>query len=178
MDALSEIRRTRSPIDASAIASGGVYAWFVREPLRLADFELNSEDPVYVGRSSNLAAREYANHLSSTSTGWSTLRRSLGALLKDELHLTAVPRGNGKTSSNFTNYRFEAQGEQRLTGWMLEHLEVGVCPVDDPERVEAELLAQLSPVLNLKGSRNPLASKIRALRKTCADEARGGAGCA
>ena len=46
-------------------------------------------DPVYVGISADLARRGDEDHFRSGGSGFSTLRRSLGALLKDELKLTA-----------------------------------------------------------------------------------------
>lgn len=176
--ALEALRRDRAPIDSSIDTSGGVYAWFAREAMSIGPIEVSTSDPIYVGRATNLAIREYAHHLSPQSTGWSTLRRSIGALLKTELQLVAIPRGSGGSDSDFTHYRFEVDGERRLTDWMLEHLELGMCPVDDPTQVEAGLPGLLAPPLNLKDCRNPEAQQVRALRKACADEARKRSGCA
>jgi hypothetical protein len=93
-------------------------------------------------------------------------------LVKGELGLTAVPRGTGASKTNFTNYRFDDAGEQRLTKWMLTNLRVAVRAVDNPQTAEDELIALACPPLNLKGWANPDAAEVRALRKTCADEAR------
>jgi len=151
----------------------GVYAIFLRQGAEFPIEMTTSDRIIYVGSSINFAVREYTNHFSSTSTGFSTLRRSIGALLKDKLSLTAIPRGSGSAESNYTNYRFECAGENRLTKWMETNLEVGVCPVDgDFVLVEQMLVTALEPVLCLKGWENPHAKYIKSSRKTCADEAR------
>jgi hypothetical protein len=110
----------------------------------------------------------------AAGSGFSTLRRSLGALLKDELKLTAQPRGPGSSEQNLRCYRFDDPGEQRLTDWMRRHLRIAVAthPAPAPEQVEAELIALAQPPLNLTGWPNPHAKELKALRKSCADAAR------
>ena len=165
---------SRAALNAMSVpARSGVYAIFLRAEAQFPIEMTTADRIIYVGSSIDLATREYSNHFSSTGTGFSTLRRSVGALLKEKLSLSAIPRGSGGTESNYTNYRFEAAGEDRLTKWMETNLEVSVCPVDgDLESVEQTLITALEPVLCLKGWENPYAKSIKASRKTCADEAR------
>ena len=160
-----------------ALPSSGVYAFFLQTPGELGRFSIEADKPIYVGFSSNLASRIHKNHLDSESTGSSTLRRSLGAIFKDKLRLTAIPRNVGKSESNVRNYRFQNEGEERLTFWMRKHLEVGIvevgiATVSDPKLLESELVASLKPLLNLKGWSNPDRAEITTLRKVCANEAR------
>lgn len=174
-DILAAFEKTRAPIDrVGAPSSSGVYAIFLREG---SEFPLSDRPPsglIYVGSSGSLAARDYDMHFSSRNTGFSTLRRSIGAILKDELSLAAIPRGRGRAESNYRNYRFKSDGEERLTTWMRENLEVGAYPSDgDYDAVEKALIGALEPVLCLKGWRNPSAGLVKDLRKRCADEARG-----
>ncbi|HWH09630.1 MAG TPA: hypothetical protein VG165_00740 [Solirubrobacteraceae bacterium] len=129
--------------------------------------------PLYLGASGNLAEREFETHFAAGKTGFSTLRRSLGAILKDEFGLRCRPRGPGPSKNNFTNYRFDDPGEAKLSQWMRDNLRVGVRPLDDPRAREGELIASACPPLNLTGWANPDARSIRELRKACADEARG-----
>jgi hypothetical protein len=89
--------------------------------------------------------------LSPGGTGFSTLRRSLGAILKAELRLVAIPRSAGASPTNARNYRFEEDGENRLSDWMRSNLAVAVRAVDDPDKVAGELVALLHPPLNLTG---------------------------
>ena len=104
-----------------------------------------------------------------------TKRRALSPLrvvfLKEQLELVARPRGSGTSKTNFYNYRFDPDGEDRLTGWMNRHLNVRTWPTRNFEALEEILKPRLRPLLNLEGW-NPHNSAIRALRKVCADEAR------
>jgi hypothetical protein len=150
----------------------GLYAIRVISPGLLRSFREGEGGLIYVGMSSDLAAREFDMHFSSKNTGFSTVRRSLGAILKESLQLTARQRGTGSSKSNFTNYRFNPEGEERLTKWMREHLRVRTFPSRSYEALEKLLLPRMRPLLNLE-SWNPHNDAIRRLRKVCADEARG-----
>jgi hypothetical protein len=170
---LAHLRDTAAPAqDVRAPASPGVYAWFLDDPGAIVALPDQIADPIYVGISDNLARRGDENHFRTGGSGFSTLRRSIGALLKDELTLSAQPRSPGVSEQNYRCYRFDDLGEQRLTDWMRVHLRVGVARHPDPARVEPELIALARPPLNLTGWRNPFAPELKALRKRCADEAR------
>jgi len=69
--------------------------------------------------------------------------------------LSAIPRSAGASESNVRCYRFVKDGEERLTEWMREKLEVGVCEAGSPEALEADLITSMKPLLNLKGWSNP-----------------------
>jgi hypothetical protein len=171
--ALEAVVRTRSAIGKLAVPSeSGVYAIYLRSKGLLARFAEGANGVVYIGRSTNLADREFEQHFSSENTGFSTLRRSLGAILKRSLALQAIPRAPGPSESNCRNYRFLADGEAKLTKWMCDHLEVGVFAWSKSEELEKFLTKELRPLLNLKGWPNPHRDEIKQLRKVCADEAR------
>ena len=162
----TELNELRAP------ASPGVYAWFLNDPVALPRLPNQGASPIYVGLSSNLAQREFDTHFQAGQSGFSTLRRSLGALLKDELGLRAQPRGTGASDSNYRCYRFDDSGEQRLSSWMHAELRVAAEPHRDPAAIERELIALACPPLNLTGWKNPNAVEIKALRKACVEEAR------
>ncbi len=149
-----------------------MYAWFLDDPTATPSLPNQGADPVYVGISADLARRGDEDHFRTGGSGFSTLRRSLGALLKDELGLTAEPRSRGPSEQNYRCYRFDDRGEQRLTDWMRQHLRVAVTEHRDPEQIEVELIALARPPLNLTGWPNPYARELKTLRKRCADEAR------
>ncbi len=167
---LVESRTSAEGLDVGS--EPGVYAFFVKYAEALGPFKPDGDGLVYVGLSDDLARREYNDHLRDGATGSSTLRRSIGAILKGPLMLTAIPRGRGRSNKDCTHYRFTNDGEHRLTVWMKSNLEVGVCAVDDPDSAETVLIPMLEPVLNLVRWKNPAARDLRALRKICADEAR------
>jgi hypothetical protein len=167
------LRQTRARIDElRAPAAPGVYACFLLDGSSLKPFAAGSDGLVYVGVTADLAEREFEQHFNSNRTGFSTLRRSLGAIVKERLNLTAVPRSPGASESNMRCYRFTEQGEQRLTEWMRRTIEVGVCGIGLAPDLEKMLIARMRPLLNLKGWPNPDRKEIKRLRKFCADEAR------
>ena len=78
--------------------------------------------PAYVGKGEDgLRRRMRKEH--SGDTGRSTLRRTLGALLRTELDLKARPRPSKGPPKpiDYTNYTFEPDGDLRLSEWMAEH---------------------------------------------------------
>ncbi len=99
-----------------------------------AQLQLDGGDgrPLYVGKSEHdLATRDIKMHFASGRTGQSTLRRSLAALLRDELRLMAQPR-NPASPERFSHYALNPDGEEALTTWMREHLELALwTPAED-----------------------------------------------
>lgn len=121
--------------------------------------------------------RRIQEHLRSGRTGSSTLRRSLGAVLADKLRLKARPRRKPpRNDKDFQNYCFDAEGEDRLTRWMLDHLEVAwmeCASSEEVERTEADLVLRRAPVLNINNNPNsPYAPTVRKRREHCRHQAR------
>jgi hypothetical protein len=153
--------------------SSGIYAFFLKEGSSLHLLGPNASSHVYIGRTSDLFARQINAHFNTNGSGSSTVRRTLGSILKKTLHLVAIPRNDGKSDRDFINYRFDDDGEKRVTDWMTSSLDVGICSLDPKDLVlEKELISLLKPVLNLTGWKNPDRKEIKRLRKSCADEAR------
>lgn len=169
-----ELATTRTSIEKlDAPSKPGVYAVFVREDASLISKDVRLEGMIYIGSSGNLAQREYDTDCCSGKTGFSTLRRSIGAILKEQLQLKAIPRGRSSSPSNYRNYQFRSRDEQSLTRWMNNNLEIAICPIDGNYKiVKADLISELNPVLCLKGWNNPYSKILRKLRKICADESR------
>lgn len=160
------------PPDAiPAMDSPGLYALLLAEGTQLSTLSVTPTRLLYIGMTDT--SLEVRNHFKYPTSGFSTLRRSLGALLKDELGLQALPRAPGPSKTNTTNYRFDAAGELRLTAWMRQHLTYGYAPIrHEIEEHEACLIRELEPPLKLKGWRNPQRRRIMALRAECRNEAR------
>ena len=133
------------------------------------------ERPLYVGKSeSSLADRDVTTHFGTGQTGRSTVRRSIGALLADQLELHAMPRNPAKPS-HFSNYAFAPAGDQRLTDWMLTHLELAVWPAPTATvllAAERAVLAAWQPPLNLKDVATPWRPQLSAARRRMAAAAR------
>ena len=159
------------PIDADRASRPGVYAWhgdgtaseLVRRSLGA------SAHPLFVGQAGAVSARAsrvsgatlksgiVRHHLHGTIRA-STFRRSLAALLWDELDLRCDGPRTLDTGSN-----------ARLTRWMSAHLSVATVPVDDRSRIgriESDLVDVLDPALNLVNVANtPARKRLRALRR-------------
>src|SRR5882757_7571430 len=117
--AVESLRRTRASINCvEAPAEGGVYAIYLSTPSLLAPFPEGEDGLIYIGLSMQLCDREFDQHFASSGSGFSTLRRSLGSLMKNQLSLRAIPRASGISESNVRNYCFETECEDTLTRWI------------------------------------------------------------
>lgn len=127
---------------------------------------LDCEGLVYIGKARNLARR---GHFETDNTSRSTLRRTLGALLKRAIRLRAYARNPNDAS----HYRFNENGEKALTEWMNSNLHIGFSiVVDDIDEIEKRLIRYCEPALNLSHWMNPQSARIRDLRNKCSEEAR------
>ena len=151
----------------------GVYAFCLVDPNVLRDIRGDFKF-LYIGMTkSSLRKRNHKEHKNS---GFSTFRRSLGALLKEELDLSAIPRGKGRSEKDVTNFHFAGDGEERLTTWMKNNLKYGFFEVvkADVRKQEHKLITDYHPPLNLQGlseDQNPHKASIMNLRRKCRDEA-------
>lgn len=99
------------PIDAA-----GVYALFLTDPSALPALTMPASNVLYVGMVE--ISLEVRNHFAHGHSGFSSPRRTLGALLKKELRLVAIRRGTGPSPRNIAKFRFPmtASGGSAL-GW-------------------------------------------------------------
>ena len=158
---------SRSPIArAGANADAGVYALFLATG-SLPHVAPAADGLLYIGMTdSSLVSR---NPLTHKSSGFSTLRRSLGSLLRAKLALVPIPRSAGSSPNLF---KFSSDGEIRLTKWIIEHLDYGCAIIaDDRDKLKKRLIGISEPPLNLTGWKNPLSKEIEARRKECVIDA-------
>ncbi len=156
----------------------GIYAFFLTDSANFGDFGKGGQ-VIYIGiAKKSLHDRDFNQHFKTGKTGSSTLRRSIGAVLKDKLKLTAIPRGAENDTKRFDNYKFKE--EQNLTDWMKENLEIGYWTSDKPftyeqlRETEKRITIELKPILDLdKRTRrfNPLADKLDRFRNICKTQA-------
>jgi hypothetical protein len=81
------------------------------------------------------------NHLGKHSTGSSTLRRTLGKLLADELNLVKHPKGD--------RYWFGTDGEARLRDWMIVHAKITFLLDQSPRLIETAFVSNFGQNLTL-----------------------------
>lgn len=148
----------------------GIYAYFPNSLDALGAISIPTSGPLYIGMTdSSLDARSHFEHAHS---GFSTLRRSLGAILKDQLRLRALPRAPGRSRTNIINYRFDDDGEGRLTEWMRENLTYSYREITgNVAAAEKDAIRSAWPPLNLKDWKNDQRGEIKRLRALCATEA-------
>jgi hypothetical protein len=162
-------------------ARPGVYGWWFRRwpPLVNADrcchyqslallyTGISPDRPPGTGRPAskqNLAGR-IRYHYAGNAEG-STLRKTLGCLLADELGIELRRVGSGSRMT------FGA-GEQVLSAWMAENAFVSWVVREAPWELEDDLIGGLDLPLNLKGNkRNPFHPLLTQVRKRCVDQAR------
>ncbi|MGW9738262.1 GIY-YIG catalytic domain-containing protein [Micrococcus sp. 140720015-1] len=109
---------------------------------------------LYVGKAEkSLTRRDVRQHFGTGKTGWSTVRRSFAALLRDELGLVPVPRATASvTSTAPATFALTGESDLRLTTWMTRHLALRVwTPPSNVvlAAVERKVIADLNPPLNL-----------------------------
>ncbi len=174
-----ELLARRFKLGESPEGGSGVYAFFLSDPTALAPLTAPPDGLLYVGMTSPERSGSARDHIECAHSGGSTLRRSLGALLKDKLRppLQAMPRAPREDPKNWQNYRFQDDGEAALRQWMKAHLQMNFVALDgtreDIRTCEKALIGELEPPLNLTDWPNPQASRIERLRGLCAQEARG-----
>jgi GIY-YIG catalytic domain len=157
----------------------GIYGFFLSKGcLHIGNQKITPgrDKPLYIGKTeSGQKARDLGQHLADGGTKHSTLRRSLGALLREQLNLKPRPRSATETSPRrFTNFKFDAKGEAKLTKWMMENLKVGFVDFRDSDcgelkDCEQALITSARPPLNIiHNSDSPYRKEILSLRRHCA----------
>lgn len=136
---------------------------------------------IYVGiAKDSLKRRDLNNHFKTCKTGYSTLRRSIGAVLKEKLSLTALTRNGTLTKKAINNFKFQSDGDQRFSNWMESNLVIGYwedhnnIPYKVLRQLEEDVTKEVKPTLDLDNRTkrfNPLAPELFALRKICKLEA-------
>ncbi|MFV0231534.1 hypothetical protein OBK30_00490 [Empedobacter falsenii] len=180
---LKSIINTAKPIDkhVNYPTNPGIYVFMLNNNADLGLFGV-TKDVIYVGiAKESLKKRDLNNHFNSNSTGSSTLRRSIGAILKNELQLTAYSRNGTDKKIEITNYIFNKEGEERLTNWMKTNLTIGYwedhnkIPYDKLRKLEEDIIINLRPSLDIDNRTkkfNKLVHKLTELREICKNEAK------
>lgn len=133
------------------------------------------ERPLYVGKSeSSLHSREVLTHFSDGKTGWSTVRRTFAALLRDSLGLRGIPRNPAKPD-RFAHWGLSQEHDRALTAWMRTHLSVSVWRKEGLVSlavVETQVLREQMPPANLTKVRTAWSQDVTSARAVMAQDAR------
>ena len=127
---------------------------------------------VYIGKSKPNSSR----HFQSGSTGTSTIRRSLAALLANKLTLVSVPRSmDERDNDRYDNYMLDSESEDKLTQWMRCNFTAAFHEVaDDKAEITQTAMIQYSvPMFNFQNNpENKYGAEIKKYRKRLAEKAR------
>jgi hypothetical protein len=152
----------------------GVYGWWFDRPPAVIDTTgcrtwqgltllytgISPKRPPRNGRppSKGQLRQRLTTHYAGNAEG-STLRKTLGCLLADELGIELRRVGSGRR-------RTFVRGEQVLSDWMAEHAFVSIVEHPRPWELEDELIATLDVPLNLEGnSRNAFHAELTEVRR-------------
>jgi hypothetical protein len=154
----------------------GLYAFYGddRAWLDLGLSRAYDGQPLYVGKAErSLNGRDVGTHFAAGKTGSSTVRRSLAALLMDELGLVAVPRNLVKPDGS-ANFALDEASEVRLSGWMQQRLSLTIWSMSEDAvlyEIETAVMRRLRPPLNLDKV-GESRQRLREVRKHMAEIAR------
>lgn len=146
-------------------------------PLKGADLYLKSFPILHLNKTlKNGIKRDFIKDI----TDIPVLRRYLGAILKKQLDLIAIPNKDPKYYNQNRNsyYEFEQAGEDRLSKWMKTYLNISFIELEYSEEIIEEIKNQMiqeyKPLLNFEKSNSNLLfkSEIDNLRKKCIEEAK------
>tara|TARA_Y100001980_G_C14515632_1_gene290965 strand:- start:42 stop:674 length:633 start_codon:yes stop_codon:yes gene_type:complete len=172
----------------------GIYFFRLQKNSSFNSFENEeNERMIYIGKSEeSLSKRLFDNHL-SISRNFSTFRRSVGAVLKDQLGLNASPRISKKNGviNSYNKYSFAKlkkigtndksfiiydidnyDDENKLNDWIYNNLEYSYFTFINPEDIETRIKNFFKPILNCNhdDNYNIYRDNIKYLRKICRDE--------
>jgi hypothetical protein len=120
----------------------------------------------YVGVGDPSLQRRYKEEWRPKNSGRSSPRRTLGALLAENLDLSPRPRVDRDRVRGARYYVFGDEGELRLTAWVEKHASFA-CETTagaPAGTVETQVILRLQPPLNLTKWPNPLKEELGNLR--------------
>lgn len=161
-----------------APASPGIYGWWTkkgaldvpqapyqeRDGYELLYIGISPRKPSAAGRVSNGSLRKRLVTHATGNASQSTLRRTLGVLLADELGLTLGVHAGRE--------HYGPRGEAVISHWFIKNTRVAWAVDPEPWKAEDELLAQATLALNLDGRSDAFARSISDRRRAALAAAR------
>jgi hypothetical protein len=151
----------------------GVYAWWFKNmpafvPLKGAP-RARGMTLLYVGTSERPLRKRLREHVGD-DTSRSTLRRSIGCLLSEQLQIEFVVKRQSRGTR--CHFGFDALGEIALSNWMEENACVSWVEHSEPLHLEDHLIKSLIIPMNIKGNSHPFAGVLHSRRVALFDKAR------
>lgn len=119
---------------------------------------------IYTGiAGKSLRKRDFKQHFKGNNAGASTLRKSLGVLMRYPF----IPRDKNPRSKKT---KFPIENEIQLTEWMCNNLIMYFYSHEDYKNLELELIKRLNPPLNIKDNKQIInltfRKKLKEMRST------------
>lgn len=154
----------------------GIYALFyIGNNFPLLGDTVKKHQIIYIGKTeSSHERRDAKTHFTSGKTGSSTVRKSIGAILREYENLIPIPRNNTDYSKERnSHFKFDDPSEEIITNWMINNLATSFYEYPktkiEIENLETILINELVPILNIsKNPKNSFRNKLQQLRKNCA----------
>ncbi len=171
-DIRNALYAARSPYHAMQHVGSGFYAIFLKSDHALPYLHMPDDGLLYIGETRvGFSTRDHS-HPRNGHSGFCTVRKSLGALLKTQLSLSVTPPTQAQLRSRKRYFRFTKSGEARLSEWMKGALYFSRVPdKGDVKTIEQTLISKLKPPLNLRGWPNPQSPMVKKRRYECFEEA-------
>lgn len=158
----------------------GIYALFYfGNTFPLKDYRHSENEIIYIGKTlKSQKSRDADTHFKSGKTGSSTLRKTFGSLLCNQIDLIPIPRSQSDIDKKrFAHFKFDNISEEKLTKWMETYLGLSFYPYPksaaEIDMLETLLINELVPILNIdrKNISNQYYTHIRSLRKQMGEKA-------
>lgn len=149
-----------------------IFGVFLAAGQDLPGIEVSDSGLLFIGKTETGTSPQDHFDSPGRDSGTSTERRTLGALLRENLDLTAHPGSFGIDGGNVSSFCFSESGEARLSNWIQTSLLVSRLPFcGDVASAESLLIRHLEPPLNITNWLNPQRGHIMDMRRICAEEA-------
>ncbi|MDG4946851.1 hypothetical protein NMK71_10525 [Weeksellaceae bacterium KMM 9713] len=157
----------------------GIYAiFYIGNDFPLIGDKVKKHDIIYIGKTeSSQEKRDAKTHFTSGKTGSSTVRKSIGSILCQEMNLNPIPRNDSDyIKGRISHFKFDENSEEKITEWMINNLALSFYEYPksklEIETLESSIINELIPILNIaKNPSNPYRTALQTLRKNCANMA-------
>lgn len=154
----------------------GIYAvFFFGEDFPLDNIKPAPDEVIYLGKTeSSQEKRDAKTHFKNGKTGSSTLRKTIGSLLRKSYNLKPIVRNNSDVlKRRFSHFKFDNNSEEIITNWMQNNLALSFFEYPEGkskiESLETALIQELTPLLNIdKNPSNPQLNFLKQIRKESA----------
>lgn len=173
---IAELKNYIPTFDVQLPTTTGFYAFYINnnsfENTTLSG--IKEYDCIYIGiaKDETLSKRIHKAHFKDS--GKSTFRRSIGAILLNQLELEPTMRGINPTKSNISNFKFNDISEERISHFIFNNLSIAICSCENTRfnlrETEKILIQRFNyPAFNLEhaNNQNEYYHAIKDARKSC-----------